>query len=683
MTAEVIDRPTPASTERELPASATTRVLAWLPMLLGGALLTVILYAVFDHGAVGLAPAARVEVAVAVIAAVAAAAWLGMDALRFRAPPIAIWGLVLLGAFVFWSGVTVLWSVAPDQTWSDVNRGLSYVVVVALGIAIGMSQPRAPALLTRGFLLIAAAVAVYALGQKLVPGLHVSDVFDLNLAGSIPRLQEPIGYWNALALFLVLGVPAALALAIDPAQPPGRRLLGAAILQLLFLAIGLTLSRGGFIALAVALVIGVAGTDRRLPALAWLGLVALATVPPLVLGLTLHSLADAGVSLDSRESGGAILAGVLIASLAGLYLGGRTLMGHEAWIRGSAVGERWVRRASRAGLAALVVSALLVGLLTHAWHDFTSPAAPNNFTPSRLLTTDSYRWLWWKEAGHAFAARPVGGWGAGSFGVVHLIYRQNTLPVQQPHSVPLQFLSETGVIGAVLGLGGLTLLLVAAVRSARRRELSPAERGAAMALLGGAAAYFVHLLYDWDWDIPAVTLPVLLFIGVLVGSGRVGPRNGRESARQPLSLGTRVIAISGVTIWLCLFVVSALLPSLAASDSGAALVEASSSSRTALADAQAQARQASSLDPLSDAGLRAEASIALHRGALATARYDLERAVGREPSDELAWNELAGVDSLLGDRVAARQAARRVVALDPHGSAARALRRSNLAGYGQ
>jgi hypothetical protein len=204
-----------------------------------------------------------------------------------------------------------------------------------------------------------------------------------------------------------------------------------------------------------------------------------------------------------------------------------------------------------------------------------------------------------------------------------------------------------------------------------------------MALLGGAAAYFVHLLYDWDWDIPAVTLPVLLFIGVLVGSGRVGPRNGRESARQPLSLGTRVIAISGVTIWLCLFVVSALLPSLAASDSGAALVEASSSSRTALADAQAQARQASSLDPLSDAGLRAEASIALHRGALATARYDLERAVGREPSDELAWNELAGVDSLLGDRVAARQAARRVVALDPHGSAARALRRSNLAGYGQ
>jgi hypothetical protein len=643
-------------------------------MLIGGALLALILYAAFDHGAVGLAPGARVEVALAVIAAVAAAAWLGLDALHFRASPIASWGLVLLGAFVLWSGLTVLWSVAPDQTWVEVNRGLSYVVVLALGIALGATGPRAPGLIARGFLSVAAIVAVYALGQKLVPGLHVSGVFSLNQTGSIPRLQEPIGYWNALALFLVLGVPAALQLAVDPTRAPRRRLIAAAALELLLLTIGLTLSRGGLIALVVALVIGVAGAGRRLPSLAWLVLVALATVPPLVLGLTLHSLADAGVSLGGREAGGAILVGALVVSLAGLYGGGRTLLGHESRLRGSAAGEQWARRASRAGLAGLVLSAVVLALVTHAWQHFTSPTAPSNFSPSRLLSTDSYRWLWWKEAAHAFVARPLGGWGAGSFGVVHLIYRQNTLPVQQPHSVPLQFLSETGVVGVLLGVGGLALLLVAAVRSARRWELTPAERGAAMALVAGAAAYFVHFLYDWDWDIPAVTLPVLLFVGVLVGAGRTGLPSSGEPARPPLSLGTRALATTGATLWLCLFVVSALLPSLAASDSRAALVEASSSSRTALADAQAAARRASSLDPLSDAGLRAEASIALHRRQLTRARYDLQQAVGREPSDALAWNELREADGFLGDRAGARQAAGRVIALDPRGPAARALR---------
>ncbi len=83
---------------------------------------------------------------------------------------------------------------------------------------------------------------------------------------------------------------------------------------------------------------------------------------------------------------------------------------------------------------------------------------------------------------------------------------------------------------------------------------------------------------------------------------------------------------------------------------------------------------------MSDAGLRAEAAIALHRGRLARARYYLQEALGRDPSDELAWNELAEVDLFLGEKAGVRQAARRVIALDPRGPSAQQLR--NLAGYG-
>lgn len=203
------------------------------------------------------------------------------------------------------------------------------------------------------------------------------------------------------------------------------------------------------------------------------------------------------------------------------------------------------------------------------------------------------------------------------------------------------------------------------------------------ALLAAGGAYAVHLLYDWDWNIPAVTLPALMCIGVLAGAGSLRANRAcapTELLRAPASLGTRALALTAATVWMCLFTVSSVLPSLAAITANTALIEGSSSAPAVIAEAASKASLAASLDPFSDSGLRAEASIALHRGQLPRARYDLERAVGRQPSDELAWNELATVDGFLGDRTGARQAARRVVALDPRGPAAQPLIRSGPVG---
>lgn len=654
---------------------AVTRI----PLLLAGALIVIVLYAAFDHGAVGLAAGARIEVAIAVLVAVAAAAWLGLDALRLPRSRLALAGLGLLAAFAFWCGLTLLWSVAPDQTWIEFNRALAYALVAGLGLAVGASHPRARAPLADGFFAVALLVSLYALGQKLLPGLHVAGVFDLNQTGSIPRLQEPLGYWNGLALFAVLGAPLGLRRVFDATRTPRSRLLAAGGVELLLLTTGLTLSRGGLVALAVALVVVVAGARERLRALSWIVLVVLASVPPLVYGLAAHALNTAGVPLSTREGAGGILALILLASLAGLYLAGRGLLQVEKRLVLAPPRAQRVRRVGMVTLVIVVLGGLAAAGATHAWTGFTSASAPSNVSPNRLLTTDSYRWLWWKEAGRAFAARPAGGWGAGSFGVVHLIYRQNTLPVQQPHSLPLQFLSETGIVGGLLGLGGLILLLAAAVRAARRSEI---ERGVAMALLAAAAAYLVHSLYDWDWNIPAVTLPALMFLGVLAGAGAPSAASRpSEAVREPLGLGGRAAGLTAMTLGLCFFISSSVLPSLAASDASAALLDASSGSPPALAVAQSKAKLAGSLDPLSDAGPRVAASIALHRGQLARARYYLEEAVGRNPSDEFVWSELVTLDTYLRDPSGVRQAARRVVALDPRGRPAQALR--NLAGYGR
>ena len=47
-------------------------------------------------------------------------------------------------------------------------------------------------------------VALYALGGKVAPGLHVGGLFDLDQTGVVARLRAPLEYWNALGLLCAL-----------------------------------------------------------------------------------------------------------------------------------------------------------------------------------------------------------------------------------------------------------------------------------------------------------------------------------------------------------------------------------------------------------------------------------------------------------------------------------------------
>jgi hypothetical protein len=655
-----------------------------LPAVLTGLLLIVVLYAAFEHGAVALPAEARLQVVIAALAAVAGAAWLWTGTLRLSAPRLAVAGTALLAAFACWSGITLLWSVAPNQTWIELNRSITYVITLCLSIALGASYARAIRHLATGFFLVALLVTLYGLGQKLLPGLHIGGLFDLNQTGPLPRLQEPLGYWNALALFVAMAVPIALALAVGGARSPTRRAAALCAIELMLLVIAFTYSRGGLLALGVGLVLAIGMSGERLRSAIWLAAVAVATVPPLVFGLESHSLTAAGVSLGHRETAGALLAVIVLASLALLVLAARLLIAIEPKLAVAAERTRALRRLALAVLAVLVVGAVVAlsassrgftGTFSHAWNTFTSTKATSNTDPSRLLSADSQnRWVWWKEAAGAFSDRPIGGWGAGSFGVVHLLYRRNTLTVQQPHSVPLQFLAETGFVGALLAIGGFVLLTTSAARLPRRLPRGP-ERLLAAALFGGVIAYAVHSLYDWDWDIPAVTLPMFLFLGVLAGARR----RSLATPVAPLASATaRALALGALTLWLCAFALSAALPSWATSKAASALVNASSGSPATLRSAQSSAKLASELDPLSDAGLRVEATIAVHRGNLLRARTYLTQAVGREPTDAQAWQQLAEVYVLIGDARGAGVAAQRLLALDPHGPAVQVLRRARM-----
>jgi hypothetical protein len=270
------------------------------------------------------------------VAGVAALGLLGLlwtGTLRLKSSRIAWVGVALLVGFACWSGVSLLWSVAPDQTWIEVNRVIAYTIVLCLGLAIGSSYTGALALIARGFLVVVVIVTAYALGQKLFPGLHISGVFTLNQTGALTRLQEPLGYWNALALFMSMGAPVALAMTVDRTRSARARLLTAGALQLMVVTVPFTYSRGGILALAIALLAGVALGGERLRSAVWLVLVVLSALPAILAGLLLHQLNSANVPLGTREWAGAILALVLAASLLALGFAGRWLIARESRIQ--------------------------------------------------------------------------------------------------------------------------------------------------------------------------------------------------------------------------------------------------------------------------------------------------------------------------------------------------------------
>jgi hypothetical protein len=654
------------------------------------ALLLVCLYAAFDHGAVGAVGDERVQLALAVVGVVAAAAWLLNGALTLRAPAIVWTAVVLLAAFAVWSGVTLAWSVAPDQTWSECNRAIAYVLFLVMAITVGSSYARALERVSAGFLIIALGVAAYALGQKLLPGVHLDDIVHLDQTGFETRLQEPFGYWNALALFISMGVPCAMASVVDRRRRPRTRLAAVVVAALMLETIAFTYSRGGVLALACALAAGMALSGARLRYLMWLSMIGAAVAPAIVIGLVSHNLTAAGVALGTRERAGLELAAVLAACLMLLVLAGRRVIVLERRARLSRVGARRLGRTLLLAAAGVLVVALLAvslssrgltGSASHAWHSFTTARATGISNPSRLLSADSEnRWVWWKEAAGAFSDRPVGGWGAGSFAVVHLLYRRDTLSVQQPHSVPLQFLAETGIVGALLGLGGLALLLVAGAAAVRGRQVG-AGRLPAAALLAAAVAYAVHSLYDWDWDIAGVTLPALLFLGALGGSlGRSTSRRDRRLWRIPavrsgMPAGplARGLGLGAIAACLASFAASVVIPRLAADKASQALVTASQSAGRDLRAALATALESSRLDPLSDAGLKAASTIALHLGRTSEARRLTLEAVSREPTDGQAWQLLALQDIAIGSNREALAAAQRARALDPLGPGSEAL----------
>jgi hypothetical protein len=542
---------------------------------------------------------------------IGAVALVGAAAALFVAAPAGRAALVYLGCLwglALWCGLTLLWSASPDQSWSFTNRTLVYAAFAVLGVLAGPLDDAVVAVATA----VVTAVCGWALLAKLVPGLYTDY-------GRLARLRAPLEDWNMLALVCVAGVPLALWTAAR------RRVPGTLLLYLFSVTLLLTYSRFGVVlACASALAWLVLEREHRVEALGTL--VAAGGVAAGVFGvaLTLNGITSDGQTRAVRAHDGWVFLLVL--------LGGAALVaGAAALVARVRVAPDHRRAVERAAAVAAIVLALAGLAVTFAkantiWHEFTNPVAGQVANTSGRFghLGSGNRWTWWHEAWTGFTHHPLGGTGGGTFGFTDYRYRRSSdVHALEPHNTPLQFLSETGVVGFLLLLGAL---------------------GAALARVRGPlgiafAAFVAHTVVNYDWSFVGITGPFLLVGGVLVSA----PRRG-AAVRRPLLAAAAVVFALG-----CVYSLAA--PWLADR-----------------AEATLHFDRAHTYNPLSTRILTEQAAFA--RTPARAERYYRD-AVALEPTNAELWYELAQFYADNGRWVFAYRALSKAYTYDPYGLAGR------------
>jgi O-antigen ligase len=305
--------------------------------------------------------------------------------------------------------------------------------------------------------------------------------------------------------------------------------------------------------------------------------------------------------------------GLVPALLATLYL----TYGRGGWLA-LAVGLvaafagrlRAVDRRLALALGGVAVLAVAVAVTAVA-RSFASATATPAEGSARLLTLGgSSRADYWRVAAEDVADHPLLGSGAGSYHRYWLGERPVPQPARDAHSLYLETLAELGPLGLALLLVALGAPVAAAV-AARRDPLTPVA-------LGPYAAFLVHAAQDWDWEVPAATLPALACaVSLLLASRRRDAALGAK-ARAAVALVTGALA--------------ALVLAAYAGNRELALAEEGS---------DRSARRAARLQPWSAEPWRARGEAQLARGEVGRARASFLEGIERDDGDWELWLDLA------------------------------------------
>ncbi len=461
------------------------------------------------------------------VAAVALASWfvLARAPLAGLSRPLVL-AVAALGAFALWTILSAHWSHAPTRALVEADRALLYTLAVALAGLIG-SVASVRRWAQTGLVAVLALIAVSGLVTRLLPGLwSVPDGMQLD------RLSYPVGYWNALGAISALAAIGGLALAADGGRHRVVRAAAAATVPLACATLVLTFSRG---AIGVGLVGAVAVLAlARTPGTA-AALVATVPATALTAGLVLRS--DAVVHASRHPSPWvAVAVAALAAAAAALQ------WRLDGWR--PALPKPRPRVTRTIGAAALVVAITgaiatgAAGAVIDRAGEFTrsSHVVETGDERSRLTQlSDNGRIDGWRVSLDALAEQPLHGTGAGTFALTWVRDRPGIQEITDGHSLLFESLGELGVVGTAL----LVLAIGALAWGAARGLRTPARTASALGLVV-LLTWALHASLDWDWEMPALTLPALAMAALVSG-------NVREPAtRRTPGWPVRAIAVAAI-----------------------------------------------------------------------------------------------------------------------------------------
>ncbi len=642
------------------------------------------------------------------------AVWVWFLRRRHRPSWLLAAALIVFGLYTIWTGASVLWSLGPDLTWAAFNVTAFYLAILAV---LGLTSVRGLQLRTAGYgyFVVAVAVGVYAFLGKALPEV-------VTHAHRYARLDSPVGYWNVLALMMVMGLCVGLSLAADRRAHPAWRALAAAAAVPMCITFYYAFSRGGWIALGVALLLYFVFTTSRLASLS--SLVAIIAPVAVVLwrlrGLSTLSTPTTDDALRALE-GGVLLRWSLAAILVAAGAQAAIAMLHRAvpW-------PRWLRLA--AGTTIVVV--LVAGAIGGSWR-FLEPRGgaawigdrvtvllegsdetSSNQGAGRLISLNTGRPELWRESMDQWRHARVTGSGAGTFPFTHYRFRENGGVTKHAHSQWFNVLGELGAVGLALFVAAMALCVAAMVGnpfSRRRDPLHPLL----VAMQAGVIAFFVHISWDWDWDMAAIGTLVFVFVAASASYRTTRAAGERSRARrrvespaapapaapasddpvsdeptaderapdapaareaaEPRATGVaartatrrhagwapRVVASAA----LVLLAVSWMLPYLSGRAETAALVAASDGEVAVALD---HAARAARLDPLAAGPLLIQSFLLQQQGRSREALEKVKAATRLQPAYYKAWYELGRLQlTVLGRPKAARASFRRALELNP------------------
>ncbi len=566
---------------------------------------------------------------------------------RASVPVPAALAIGSLAGLAIVSALSMGWASDGGAAFNAAVRSALYAGILALVVvASGRGGPRP---WIDGLAIGIALAAALALGSRLESGLPGGDTeIARYLPSAAGRLSYPLGYWNALAALLAIGIVTLAHLAAE-ARSAIPRALAAAAIPMEALALYLTSSRGGVLAAAVGLAVLLAAGRARSRTLASGALSAVGAGILVLLASRRHALLDGLDHPGAGDQGTQIL----IATLAVTAAVGLARLALDRAIARIAL-PRGAGLALGAVAAALAVGALVAADPAERFDEFRAPPSGaqvgSDFVSSHFASGNgSGRWQYWSAAASAWEGEPLRGIGAGGYEAYWNQHGSLTTPARNAHSLFLETLAELGILGIAFPIAFFAIPAVTGVRRLGGESRRDVAAGLAVLAAGATSAAI-----DWTFQVPAAFAPVVLAAGLLAGGAT---RTGIPRRVAPRWSGAAAVAFGVTAIWAGALVFA----------SQQRLADSQSAVRDHdLAAAARAAADAHALEPWSAASDLQQALVRERAGDLGGAWASIRDAIGEAPQDWRLRLVEARLDVKAGDVHGGRAALSEARRLNPN-----------------